>query len=269
MAGYVLQTGKDGAERLDAVEGLFGTASREFLTAVGLREGLRVLDAGCGTGTLTAWIARTVGDHGHVTAVDADAKQLDLARASAEKVGLSNIDFAQARLGTDALPHGGYDVVHCRLVLMHLTEVDAALAEMARAVRPGGTLVCEETSAKSVFTCPPCEPIARMNELFRALGRSRGLDFDVGDRLFDLLTRHTSRLVGSRFVQPMLPLGAARQFLELAAIEVRPALLASGLVAEDDAAELLRAMRSIPAEAGAYYAPGRLAQVAGIVEREA
>jgi ubiquinone/menaquinone biosynthesis C-methylase UbiE len=268
MADYVLQTGKEGAERLDAVEGLFGTASREFLTAVGLREGLRVLDVGCGTGTLTSWLARTVGDRGHVTAVDADGKQLDLARANAEKTGLSNLEFTQARLGTDPLPQGGYDLVHCRLVLMHVAGVDTAIAEMARALRSGGVLVCEETSAKSVFTSPPCEPIARMNELFRALGRSRGLDFDVGDSLFERMTRHTSRLVGSRFVQPMLPLGSARQFLELAATEVKPALLASGLITESGAAELLQGLRSIPAEVGSYYAPGRLAQVAGIVNQK-
>ena len=93
MAEYVLQTGKEGAARLDAVEGFFGTASRELLTEVGLRPGLRVLDVGCGTGTLTSWMARTVGKQGHVVAVDADAKQLDIARATAEKTGLSNVEL--------------------------------------------------------------------------------------------------------------------------------------------------------------------------------
>ena len=266
MAEYVLQTGKKGAARLDEIESLFGAASREFLKEVGLRVGLRVLDVGCGTGTLTSWIASTVGDRGHVTAVDADAKQLVLAKANAEKAGVSNLELTQARLGTDALPRAGYDIVHCRLVLMHVANVDAALAEMVAAVRSGGVLVCEETSASSVFTSPPCEPILRANELFRELGRSRGLDFDVGDRLFGLVTQHTSRLVGSRFVQPMVPLGPARQFLELAAAEVKPALLAAGMVTESDATEFLRALREIRADAGSYYAPGRLAQVAGVVE---
>ncbi len=267
MAEYVLQTGKEGAERLDAVESMFGTASREFLTAVGLREGLRVLDVGCGTGTLTSWIARTVGARGHVLGVDADGKQLDLARATVDRTGLSNIEFIQTRLGSDALPRAGFDLVHFRLVLMHVAEVEAVIAEMAGAVRSGGPLVCEETSASSVFTSPPCEPISRMNELFRALGQSRGMDFDVGDRLFGLVTGHTSRLVGSRFVQPMFPLGVARQFLELAAAEVKPTLLASGLASEDEATELLQGLRSLREDAAAYYAPGRLAQVAGVVER--
>jgi ubiquinone/menaquinone biosynthesis C-methylase UbiE len=268
MAEYVLQTGKEGVERLDAVEGMFGTASRAFLTEVGLREGLRVLDVGCGTGTLTSWIARTVGNRGHVAATDADARQLDIARKNAVKTGVSNVEFTQARLGSAALPHAGYDIVHCRLVLMHVANVNAALGEMVAAVRPGGLLVCEETSANSVFTSPPCEAISRMNELFRALGRSRGLDFDVGDKLFGLMTRHTSRLVGSRFVQPMVPLGAARQFLELAAAEIKPALLASGLATESGAVEMLHALRSIREDAGSFYAPGRLAQVAGVVERQ-
>ena len=266
MAEYILRTGKEGADRLDAVESMFGAASRAFLAEVGLREGLRALDVGCGTGSLTSWMARAVGDRGHVTALDADAKQLDIARDSAAKAHVSNVAFTQARVGAGALPHAEYDLVHCRLVLMHVRDVEAVLAEMVAAVRPGGLLVCEETSANSAFTSPPCEPISRMNELFRGLGRARGLDFDLGDRLFGLVTGHASRLVGSRFVQPMVSLRAARQFLELAAAELKPALLASGTVTESDATDLLRALGSLPEDAGAYYAPGRLAQVAGIVQ---
>lgn len=214
---------------------------------------------------LTSWIGLAVGANGRVVAVDAHVEQLKMARANAERAGAKNIEFARAQLGAEDLPFKDFDVVHCRLLLMHLPDADRALGAMARAVRPGGLLACEESSAASVFTSPRCEPIERMNELFRALGRGRGLDFDIGDKLFGLVGKHTSRLVASRFIQPMLPLESAVKFLTLAAVEMKPALLTSGLATEQQANEIMDALRNFQADQSAYYAPGRLAQVAGIV----
>ncbi len=262
MTDYILQTGKEGEERLEVLNDLFGAASREFLVAAGLREGARVLDIGCGTGTLTTWIAETVGPSGHVTGTDADGRQIDLARERSKARGHAHTDFFEGRLGIDPLPAGMFDVVHCRFVLMHVKDVESAVAAMCRSVRRGGVLVCEEASAASVSTSPPCEPIVRMNDLYRMLSQARGIDSDVGDRLFGLLVHHGSGLISARFVQPMVSISTAKRFLELAANEVRPALLASRLVSEQEAAELLDSLRAIPDDPTAYYAPGRAAQVA-------
>ncbi len=262
MTNYILQTGREGEVRLEVLNDLFGAASREFLVAVGLGEGARVLDVGCGTGTLTTWIARAVGTSGHVIGTDADARQIDLARQRAEAAGLTNIDFFEGRVGIDALPAGVFDIVHCRFVLMHLKDVDSAVVAMCRSVRKGGILACEEATAASVFTSPPCEPIMRMNDLYRVISQTRGIDSDLGDRLFGLLARHGTGVMSSRFVQPMVSITIAKRFLELAANEVRPALLASRLLSEQDAAQLLDSLRAIPEDVAAYYAPGRAAQVA-------
>jgi ubiquinone/menaquinone biosynthesis C-methylase UbiE len=267
MTDYILQTGKEGEERLEVLNDLFGAASREFLVALGLRKGARVLDVGCGTGTLTTWIAELVGPSGHVTGTDADARQIDLARRRAQAAAHTNVDFSEGRLGIDALPAGVFDIVHCRFVLMHLKDVDSALVAMCRSVRGGGILACEEASAASVFTSPPCEPITRMNDLYRVMSQAHGIDSDLGDRLFGLMACYGTGLVSARFVQPMVSITTAKRFLELAANEVRPALLASCLLSEQDAAELVDSLRAVPEDPAAYYAPGRAAQVAVTIGR--
>lgn len=90
--------------------------------------GLRLLDAGCGTG-------RRLRDAGAALAVGVDLTPEMLA-ASASARGLAAADVR-------ALPFAAasFDVVWCRLVIGHLTRVDAVHAELARVCRPGGTVV--------------------------------------------------------------------------------------------------------------------------------
>ncbi len=80
MSEYVLQVGKKGFDRLKFINDVFGEHSRNFLIRAGLREGSRILEIGCGTGSMTTWLAKTVGKNGRVIAVDASEKQIEIAR---------------------------------------------------------------------------------------------------------------------------------------------------------------------------------------------
>jgi SAM-dependent methyltransferase len=93
--------------------------------------GKRVLDAGCGTGRHTRWLCERGA---RVTAVDPSDAMLAIARAKC----------AGAELVTgslDALPGGDYAVVVSALVVEHLPDLRAAIAELARVLAPGGRLV--------------------------------------------------------------------------------------------------------------------------------
>jgi hypothetical protein len=136
---------------------------------------------------------------------------------------------------------------------------------MFRTTRQGGIVACEETTASAAFMYPNHAGISRMNQLFCQLGKQRKLDFDVGDQLLPLISRHAGQVVASRFVQPMVPIPLAKRFLTLAAKELMVPVLASGLVTESELDEMVRGIEAIPAESAGYYAPGRMAQVAGVV----
>jgi SAM-dependent methyltransferase len=93
--------------------------------------GKRVLDAGCGTGRHTAWLA----EHGaQVTGADPSVAMLAKARAKCPGVELVEGAF-------ETLPAGPFDIVVNGLVLEHLPEVASPIAAMARVLAPGGRLV--------------------------------------------------------------------------------------------------------------------------------
>ncbi len=57
---YVLAVGPAGVDRLALLNQIYGPFSEAFLSECGLRPGMTVMDVGCGTGTMTAWIALQV-----------------------------------------------------------------------------------------------------------------------------------------------------------------------------------------------------------------
>ena len=100
-----------------------------------LRPGMSVLDVGCGTGAITAGIARQAGT---VVGIDRDQSLLDIART--EYASLPNLTFEHA----DALQmgfHQEFDIVSAARVLQWIDDPALALATMARACRPGGRVV--------------------------------------------------------------------------------------------------------------------------------
>jgi SAM-dependent methyltransferase len=105
----------------------------------GLRPG-RVLDAGCGHGAETLWLAA----HGwEVTAVDFSASALAHARATAEALGqeiAARITWVEGDLATWVPPHHHFDLVVCLYVHIAGT-VDEMVQRLASGVAPGGTLV--------------------------------------------------------------------------------------------------------------------------------
>ncbi len=95
-----------------------------------------VLDAACGTGRYSAWLAA----HGHrIVGVDRSTAMLEKAR---EKVPAG--DFHEGDLEALPLEPGSVDHAVCALALVHLPEVGKALAELARVIRPGGRVIISD-----------------------------------------------------------------------------------------------------------------------------
>jgi SAM-dependent methyltransferase len=110
--------------------------STYVLSGVGIQPGWRCLDIGAGAGTITDWLANRVRPGGHVTALDLDPRHL---RTTAD-----NIDIVEGDVRTTPLRPGYYDLIHARLVYLHLPTRQEELGRLVQALRPGGVLVLSE-----------------------------------------------------------------------------------------------------------------------------
>jgi len=115
-----------------------------IVETLALSGGMTVLDAGCGPGRLTVPLARGVGPTGRVVALDLQPGMLDRARARTEAAGYTNVEFINAALGNSELQENRFDREVLVTVLGEIPDRDAAIAELFRALRPGGILAIVE-----------------------------------------------------------------------------------------------------------------------------
>jgi SAM-dependent methyltransferase len=111
-------------------------ATVRHLQATGVGPGWRCLDVGAGAGSVARWLAGGVGESGVVVAADLNPRFLDDVP--------TNVEVRRLDITKDELEAKAYDLVHSRLLLMHLSDPTAALDRMVAALKPGGWLVTEE-----------------------------------------------------------------------------------------------------------------------------
>ncbi|MBK3569264.1 class I SAM-dependent methyltransferase [Streptomyces sp. MBT62] len=147
-----------------------------------LKPHMKILDIGCGPGTITADLAALVPD-GHVTGVDHAAGVLEPAREVAAERGLTNVDFAVADVHALDYPDNTFCVVHAHQVLQHVGDPVQALREMVRVTKPGGFIAARDGDY-AVMTWYPLVPgLDDWLELYRRVARANGGEPDAGRRL--------------------------------------------------------------------------------------
>lgn len=146
-----------------------------------LTSGQRLLDVGCGPGTITLDLASRVAP-GEVVGIDSSEDVVAEARRAAEDAG-SGVRFEVGDIYGLDFEDDAFDVVHAHQVLQHLTDPVAALRELRRVLRPGGVLAVRD-SDYGAFTWAPASPsLDRWLELYHDVTRRNGADADAGRSL--------------------------------------------------------------------------------------
>ncbi|MFF8281776.1 methyltransferase domain-containing protein [Streptomyces albus] len=147
-----------------------------------LRAGHRVLDVGCGPGTITADLAALVPE-GSVTGLDAAPGVLEQARATAAERGLDNLTFTTGDVHGLDFPDGTFDVVHTHQTLQHVGDPVGALREMRRVCAPGGLVAARDADYGGMFWYPHIPGMPEWLDLYRRVTRANGGEPDAGRRL--------------------------------------------------------------------------------------
>ncbi len=133
-----------------------------------LRPGFRLLDVGCGLGTISIGLAKAVAP-GEMHGLDMEASQIDMARSYARAYGVDNAIFHVGDAIDLPFEDGSFDVVSFQNVMMHIPDTRKVLAEAKRVLKPGGIIGCREMIVQSCFTYPDFGVIRKAWEMFEDL----------------------------------------------------------------------------------------------------
>ena len=118
-----------------------------------LRSGMALLDIGCGPGSISVGLAKSV-DPGALRGLDIEESQVKKARAAAAAEGLENASFDVGDVTALPFDDDTFDVVHAHAALEHVQDLTAALSEIKRVLKPGGILAARDLICDSCFFEP-------------------------------------------------------------------------------------------------------------------
>jgi SAM-dependent methyltransferase len=231
--GYLLDNQSvEAGQRLRALSAVFDCTTFRHFDDLGVKPGWRCWEVGAGGPSVVQWLSCRVGPEGRVLATDIDLSWvLDAAEP--------NVELRRHDVAKEDPPDESFDLVHARLVLVHLADREKALRSMIQTVKPGGVILIEDADpALQPLGCldvqGPDEHLAnKLRVGFRELLLQRGVDLAYGRKLPRLLRGCGLTNVGADAYFPVSMPACAH--LELATVSlVRKALVAQELATDEE-----------------------------------
>ena len=234
---YAFDNTWEAAERrLSELERLLDPGTLQRLSGLGVAQGWQCLEVGAGRGSIAHWLAERVAPSGRVLATDIEPRFL---AQHASPV----LTVRQHDITADPLAEGAFDLVHARLVLMHLPGREQVLARLVQALRPGGWLLLEEQVTWLWHPDAPAGEVQLFLRVQAAMERvtaARGMDLGWGDRLHrQLRERGLTEVDAAGSCYRYAGGSAGAELWTLNAEQLRPALLGEGGLSEAELAGYL------------------------------
>lgn len=229
---YLLaNAGSEAPARFAALSAMFDPGTIRHLEERGVTKGWQCLEVGGGGGSIAAWLGERVGPTGRVVVTDIDPRFL-------ETLNLPNVEVRRHNIVTDPLPEGTFDLVHARLVLVHLAEWEKVLQRLVAALKPGGWLIDEEFDSHSIPPDPTVSPGEVLLKTHVAMGQlmaERGFERRYGRLLFGRLRAQGLVCVGAEGRMFVVQRGSPGAGLVRANYEqLRGAMIDSGYITNQE-----------------------------------
>ncbi len=239
--GYLLDNAETAAGvRLEALAAVFDPATFRHLSDLGTGPGWRCWEVGAGGPSVPRWLGERVAPGGRVLATDLDVTWTAAAAGSL-------VEVRRHAVVAEPPPEDGFDLIHARLLLVHLPEREQVLSSLVAALRPGGWLLVEDADPalqpRSALDPrgPEDELANRVRDGLRTLLAGRQADLAFGRRLPGMLrAAGLADVAADAWFPVSLPACAA---LETATVRmIGPRLEAAGLVTAEELASHLEAV---------------------------
>ncbi len=180
---YPLGYSEQEARRLAEQGALIEDFTTDTLRRAGLRQGMQVLDIGCGMGDVSLIAARIVGQNGAVLGIDRASTSAEIARRRVASLGVTNVRFAQADLATFETEQT-FDAIIGRFVLLYLPDPAAILRRLSRGLRHDGIMAFQELDMSQISQTPASELFLQTKRWIIEAFIAGGVEVDMGAKLY-------------------------------------------------------------------------------------
>jgi ubiquinone/menaquinone biosynthesis C-methylase UbiE len=181
-----IQSLKEEIARLQTQAEEFSSSTMDSLAKLGIKSGMKVLDVGCGTGSVSFMISPIVGANGAVVGVDSNTYILEYCKDMAQKLDVTNVKFSEAEATKLDFEKQNFDATYSRFLFQHVPEAEKALREMIRVTRAGGHVMVEDCDLFTWIVYPENESVSKLWHWYESIQVERGTDPQIGRKLYSM-----------------------------------------------------------------------------------
>lgn len=261
MSEYQLRTDVVGRKRLNLQGELYNPGSQYFLLAQGIDKGQSVLEVGCGSASMTPWLAEQVGKTGRVLAIDNSFPQVLATQKIIKKLGLKQVECREFSVFELERLKEKFDIIYLRCVLIHLTEPDAALKQIYRGLKKGGKVVIDEITNSCNFCYPENPAFLKRRHVIEQFFKRNGLNPNFGLSLKSRLKKLKFSNIHEFMYQPILNNPKQKKLLTLFLHESKNKFISLGILTEKEWTKLVKELEKLETEKNSFISLSSLYQI--------
>lgn len=239
---YALASGAKDAQRLTIQNETLKSDTEKHLKAAGLSAGQVVWDIGCGNGVMLPFLAKSVGESGHVYAIDISDEHLELAKQLVSSEGLKNVTFIHGDIRSQQnLPIGKADLVYMRALLIHVTDPEKVIAVVKTLLKEGGVVASHESVISTSRTYSDQLAYCEYIDTLMKLAQTLGVDYDIGNRLQSLYEQAGYSKTEVTYSLPKVNSRQTKDIVLLGAIKLKDQAIGADIVSHEKVDEWIEA----------------------------